>query len=48
MVICDMIKGNESDIRNIHRELQAKEGDKCMFYIVLNFPELVISLQPDV
>ena len=28
--ICDMIKGNESDVRNIDFELQAKIGDKFL------------------
>ena len=28
--MCDMIKGNESDVRNIDFELQAKKGDKFL------------------
>ena len=43
--ICDMIKGNDSDVGNISFELQAKIGDKFIF---LNFKELFIALQPDV
>ena len=43
-----MIKGNESDVEDIDFELQTKTVDKCLFYIVLNFKEFVISLQPDV
>ena len=43
-----MIKGNESDVGNIDFELQAKRGDKFLFYIVFKFKELFISLQPDV
>ena len=44
-----MIKGNESDVRNIDFELQAKIGHKCLCIILfLIFKELVISLQPDV
>ena len=35
--ICDMIKGNESDIRNIDIELQAKRGDKLSHYILHSF-----------
>ena len=33
MTICDMIKGNESDVGNIDFELQAKRGDKflCLY-----------------
>ena len=27
-MVCDMIKGNESDVANIDFELQAKRGDK--------------------
>ena len=46
--ICDMIKGNESDVGNIDFELQAKRGQILMFYIVFEFKELFISLQPDV
>ena len=47
--ICDMIKGNESDVWNIDFELQAKKGDKFLsFSLFLNFQELIISLQPDV
>ena len=46
---CDMIKGNESDVKNIDFELQAKRGNKfLMFCIVFEFNELFISLQPDV
>ena len=34
---CDMIKGNESDVRNIDFELQAKRGDKFLcFTLFLN------------
>ena len=48
-MICDTIKGNESDVRNIGFELQAKRGNKFLcFYIVFEFKELFISLQPDV
>ena len=45
-----MIKGNESDVANIDFELQAKTDDIIpMFYIVLKFKELLISLEePDV
>ena len=32
--ICDMIKGNESDVGNIDFELQAKLGDKCLCIIL--------------
>ena len=47
--ICDMIKGNESDVGNIDFELQAKIGHKCLcILLIMNFKELVISLQPDV
>ena len=35
--ICDMIKGNESDVGNIDFELQAKIGDKFLcFTLFLN------------
>ena len=35
--ICDMIKRNESDVRNIDFELQAKRGDKFLcFTLFLN------------
>ena len=48
-VICDMIKGNESDVGNIDFELQAKKGDKFLcFTLFFEFIELFISLQPDV
>ena len=30
--ICDMIKGNESDVGNIDFELQAKRGDKFLCF----------------
>ena len=43
-----MIKGNESDVGNIDLELQAKRGDKFLFYVVFELKELNISLQPDV
>ena len=44
-----MIKGNESDARNINFEFQAKRGDKFLcFTLFLNFTELFVSLQPDV
>ena len=47
--ICDMIKGNESDVMNIDFELQAKRGDKFLcFTLFLNFSELFISLQPHI
>ena len=47
--ICDMIKGNESDVGNIDFKLQAKRGDKFLcFTFFLNIKELFISLQPDV
>ena len=29
-----MIKGNESDVGNIDFELQAKTGDKCLYFIL--------------
>ena len=29
--MCDMIKGNESDVGNIDVELQAKRGDKFLY-----------------
>ena len=45
---CDMIKGNESDVKNIDFELQAKRGDIHMFYIVFEVKELFISPEPDV
>ena len=32
MAICDMIKGNESDVENIDFELQAKRGDKFLCF----------------
>ena len=35
--ICDMIKGNESDVGNNDFELQAERGDKFLFYIVFEF-----------
>ena len=38
--ICDTIEGYELDVGNID-----KIGDKCFCFIVLNFKELVISLQ---
>ena len=41
--ICDVIKWNELDVRNIDFELQAKVGDKCACFIL--FKELFISLQ---
>ena len=35
--ICDMIKGNESDVGNIDFELQAKRGDEFLcFSLFLN------------
>ena len=35
--ICDMIKGNESDVGNIDFELQATRGDKFLcFTLFLN------------
>ena len=35
--ICDMIKGNESDVGNFDFELQAKRGDKFLcFTLFLN------------
>ena len=35
--ICDMIKGNESDVRNVDFELQAKRGDIFLcFTLFLN------------
>ena len=38
--ICDMIKGNESDIGNIDFELQGQKGDKFLcFSLFLNFKE---------
>ena len=44
-----MIKGDESHVKNIDFELRAKRGLKIlMFYIVFEFKELFISLQPDV
>ena len=44
-----MIKGNESDIRNIDFEVQTKRGDKFLcFTLFLNFKELFLFLQPDV
>ena len=49
MYICDMIKGNESDVGNIDFELQAKRGDKFLcFPIAFELKELFIFLQPDV
>ena len=37
MFICDMIKGNESDVRNIDFELQATRGNKFLcFTLFLN------------
>ena len=45
--ICDMIKGNESDVGNIDFELQATRGDKFLcFTLFLNLTELFISVQP--
>ena len=32
--ICDMIKRNESDVGNTDFELQAKTGDKCLWFIL--------------
>ena len=47
--MCDMIKGNESDVRNIDFDLYAKRGDKFFcFTLYRNLKELFISLQPDV
>ena len=44
-----MIKGNEFHVGNIDFELRARRGLKIlMFYIVFEFKELFISLQPDV
>ena len=49
IVKCDMITGNESDVRNIDFELQAKRGDKFLCFILLfNFKEVFISLQSNV
>ena len=36
--ICDMIKGNESDVGNIEFELQAKRGNKFLCFTL--FPNL--------
>ena len=37
VLICDMIKGNESDVGNIDFELQTKIGDKFLcFTLFLN------------
>ena len=47
--ICDMIKGNESDVGNTDFELQAERGDKFLCFTLFgNFKEVSISLQPDV
>ena len=47
--ICDMIKGNYSNVSYIELELQAKIGDKFLsFPLFINFKELSISLQPDI
>ena len=48
--ICDMIKGNESDVGNIDFELQAERGDKFVWllYIVFKVKDLFISPEPDV
>ena len=44
-----MIKGNESDVKNIDFELQTKTGDKFLYFtLFLSFKELFISLKPDV
>ena len=47
-LICDIIKGNESNVGNIGFEWQAKRGDIFLFYIVFWFKELIISLQLDI
>ena len=51
-LICDMIKGNESDVGNIDFELQAKRGDKggqsFMFFIVFKLQRMFASPQIDV
>ena len=47
--ICDMIKENELEVRNIGFELHAQRGGKFIYFtLFLNFKELFISLQPDV
>ena len=33
-IICDMIKGNESDVGNIDFELQAKRGDIFVYFML--------------
>ena len=45
LIICDMIKGNESDVGNIDFKLQAKRGEKflCFTLIVFKVQELFIS-----
>ena len=54
-IICNMIKGNESDVVNTDFELQTKRVDKIlMLFIVVvvvfyfNFRELFVSQQADV
>ena len=49
VLICDMSKENESDVRNTDFELQVKRRDELLCFILfLNFTELFISLQQDV
>ena len=38
---CDMIRGNEPDVGNIVFELQAKTGDKFLFYIDFELQRIV-------
>ena len=44
LIICDIIKGNESDVGNIDFELQAERGDKFFCFTLFgnseNFPYL--------
>ena len=47
MRICDMIKGNESDVANIDFELQAKRGDKFSCFTLFKIQkDLLISQEP--
>ena len=36
MIICDMIKGNESDVGNIVLEILAKKGSKFFCFILFS------------
>ena len=46
--ICDMIKGNESDVGNIDFELQTKTGDVLLCFTLFFTLKNCSYLQPDV